>query len=445
MTDKQTSFSHRETASASDALRAIVNRNRSGAQVGTYAVCSAHPAVLDAAIQQALADGSMLHVESTSNQVNQFGGYTGWTPAEFATQIRNAADLAGLNSNRILLGADHLGPYCWRAESASSAMANACELAAHSVLAGYQKIHLDASMACADDPPILPEAVVAERAAAMCRAAEDTFSALPPGSPLPLYVIGTEVPVPGGEVTKGEAPAPTRLEDLEGTLDAFRSAFRTRGLDSAWERVVGIVVQPGVEFGENSIFEYDRKKARHLVEALPASPELVYEAHSTDYQTPASLSSLVQDHFAILKVGPWLTFAFREAVLALSLIESEIPEYKKDASQVRGALESEMLRNPAHWSPYYQGDPERLQFARTYSLSDRCRYYWPQEAVEQQLNRLLSHLNQPLPLALLSQYLPMEYEAIRDGRIDNRARDIIRYHIQRVLRIYASACGALAS
>jgi D-tagatose-1,6-bisphosphate aldolase subunit GatZ/KbaZ len=252
---------HGRLSRPSDFLRDLVRRNRAGEAIGTYAVCSAHPAVLDAAISQSLADGSILHVESTSNQVNQFGGYTGANPAQFAAQILARAEAAGLAPARVVLGADHLGPYCWRSKTAAVAMANACELAAQSVLAGYQKIHLDASMACADDPAVLPEPTVAERTAALCLAAEQSHASLPANSLSPLYVIGTEVPVPGGEVAEGECPAPTRLEDLRQSLDEFRKAFLARGLSSAWERVIAVVVQPGVEFGDNSVFEYDRQKA----------------------------------------------------------------------------------------------------------------------------------------------------------------------------------------
>jgi D-tagatose-1,6-bisphosphate aldolase subunit GatZ/KbaZ len=426
----------------SEFLRDVVKRNRRGEAVGTYAVCSAHPTVLDAAVRQALADGTVLHVESTSNQVNQFGGYTGWTPTQFAAQMRRTAEKAGLPSTHMLLGADHLGPYNWRSESAASAMAKAYELSKQSVLAGYQKIHLDASMSCGDDPTPLTEEVVAERTAMLCEVAEESFGSLPLGSPRPLYVIGTEVPVPGGETAEGECPVPTKLKDLQSSLDTFRKAFVARGLEPAWENVIGIVVQPGVEFGDSSIFEYDRNKARHLAAGLPASPELAYEAHSTDYQTPSSLAQMVKDHFAILKVGPWLTFAYREAVFALGFIEGEMPECKGKESRVREALESEMLRNPAHWAHYYRGSDEQRKFARAFSMSDRCRYYWPQPTVEQAVNRLLHNLGAPLPLTLLSQYLPLEYEAVREGRLENSAKAILRHRIQSVVKVYAAACGA---
>jgi D-tagatose-1,6-bisphosphate aldolase subunit GatZ/KbaZ len=320
-------------------------------------------------------------------------------------------------------------------------MAKACELAAESVLAGYQKIHLDASMVCGGDAAVLSEAAVAERSAVLCQAAEESYKRLPAAAPRPLYVIGTEVPVPGGEVAEGERPAPTRLQDLHSSLEEFHKAFQARGLSDAWERVIGVVVQPGVEFGESSIFAYDAQTASDLVAGLPLSPELVYEAHSTDYQTQSSLAQMVRDHFAILKVGPWLTFAYREAIFALGSMESEMPGHKRGRSQVREALEAEMLRSPAHWSPYCRGDNEQQRFARAFSLSDRCRYYWPQPTVEEGVQRLLANLNTPLPLALLSQYLPYEYEAVREGRLQNSAPAMIRYHIQRVLRVYAAACG----
>lgn len=424
-------------------LRDVIRRNRGGERVGTYAVCSAHPAVVDAAIRQALEDGTCLHVESTSIQVNQFGGYTGLTPQQFAEQIRAVAAEAGLPSERVLLGADHLGPFSWRGEVSTSAMAKACELARASVRAGYHKIHLDASMPCADDGGVVEERTAAERAAMMCQAAEEE-SQQSPGS-RPLYVIGTEVPPPGGEVAEGACPPPTRIEDVQRSIETFRAAFQARGLEAAWKNVIALVVQPGVEFGDSRVFDYQRSRAVALSRGLPGEPALVYEAHSTDYQKPESLAQLVEDHFAILKVGPWLTFAYREAIFALVNIERESLGGKNSVqlSQVREVLDAEMVRNPSHWHSYYRGDEHDLHLARAYSFSDRCRYYWPQKSVQAEVRRLLSNLNShPPALTLLSQYLTLEYEAVRCGELENRAEAIIRYHIQNVLRIYAAACGA---
>ncbi len=408
-------------------------------------MCSAHPAVIEAAVQQSLEDGSALLVESTSSQVNQFGGYTGLTPSEFAEFVHSAARSAGLPAERVLLGGDHVGPFPWRHEASVSALRKARALVHDCVVAGYQKIHLDASMPCGDDEKgSLTERTVADRAAILCQAAEEAYRELPSGSPQLLYVIGTEVPAPGGESVDAHSPAVTKAEDAHRTLETFRLAFVERGLSSAWERVIALVVQPGVDFGSDSIFDYDRAKARSLSAALSEHPGIVFEAHSTDYQSPQALVRMVEDHFAILKVGPWLTFAFREAVLALSAIERELfaTTSKREISHVREALEAAMLRDPAYWRSYYRGDEDEVRRDLTYGYSDRCRYYWNQSAVQEEIARLFDNLGQrPIPLTLVSQYLPLEYEAIRTGELQAVPERMIQYHIRRVLRAYADACS----
>lgn len=433
------------TLQSSTDMQSLIRRNRQGEKIATYAVCSAHPTVLDAAIQQALEDGSILHVESTSSQVNQLGGYTGQVPHQFADFIHSAAREAGLSSQQVLLGGDHLGPFPWRNEPSQVAMNKACALVRACVLAGYTKIHLDASMACADDKgPGPDEQLIAMRAALLCDAAERAYAELPTGSPQLVYVIGSEVPAPGGESEPGQPPAVTPIENVNCTLEAFRTAFAKQGLSAAWEKVIGLVVQPGVEFGDEVVFDYDRGKAKSLSSALPKHPYLAYEAHSTDYQPVSALEQMVEDHFAILKVGPWLTFAYREAVFALSAIEQELLERKKDVrrSQVREALDAAMLANPKYWKSYYHGDEDAVSLARAYSYSDRCRYYWPEASVQKEIQFLVRNLSDlQIPLPLISQYLPFEYAAIRDGRIQPQPMQIILHHIRRVLRIYAKASG----
>jgi D-tagatose-1,6-bisphosphate aldolase subunit GatZ/KbaZ len=426
-------------------LRDVLQHNRESGRGGTYAVCSAHQAVIEASIQQSCSDGSILHVESTSSQVNQFGGYTGSTPNQFARQIRSLAQNAGLPASRILLGGDHLGPFPWRNEASRIALKKASDLVRDCALAGYQKIHLDASMACADDPTAgLSERTVAARAAILCKAAEDAFRELPSGTSPLVYVIGTEVPAPGGESVDAHAPAVTTPEHAERTLETFRLAFVQQALSSAWERVIALVVQPGVDFGSNAVFDYDPAKAQSLPAMLSAHQGIVFEAHSTDYQTPTALASMVKDHFAILKVGPWLTFAYREAVLALSAIEREMfkTTARRQISQVRESLEAAMLSDPRYWRSYYHGDEKDVHRDLTFGYSDRCRYYWPQPAVQEEVARLFGNLaGQAIPATLISQYLPVEYEAIRAGTLRAVPAEMIQYHIQRVLWVYRNACS----
>ena len=371
---------------------------------------------------QAKEDGTTVCIESTSNQVNQFGGYIGKTPAEFVRFVKNVATDMEFPADRIILGGDHLGPLVWQNETSISAMSKARELVHQSVLSGYTKIHLDTTMRCADDPgdpkDALSEEIITERAVDLCQVAEAAFSKRPAGSPPPYYVIGTEVPIPGGEQEPEAGLSITRTEDLERTIELAKKAFLKRGLEAAWRRVIAVVVQPGVEFGDASVFAYHRDKARPLSRQIEKHDGLVFEAHSTDYQTRQALKAMVEDHFAILKVGPWLTYAFREAIFALAEIEREWLVEKKGItlSQIREALEKAMLANPVHWKKYYHGDEAYLSYARSYSYSDRCRYYWPQPEVDAALHNLLANLSDhPPPLPLLSQYLPVQYEAIRQG------------------------------
>lgn len=428
---------------SSGRLREVLRGNRQCGKGGIYAVCSAHPAVIEAGVRQSMEDGSLLLVESTSSQVNQFGGYTGLTPRQFSRFVHSAASRAGLPPGRVLLGGDHVGPFPWRRETSAAALGKARVLVHDCIAAGYRKIHLDASMACADDGMGISERTVAERAAILCEAAEQACRELPPGYSHPLYVIGTEVPAPGGE-SDARGPVVTKAEDAHRTLEAFRLAFQERGLLSAWDRVIALVVQPGVDFGSDAIFDYDRSKARSLSAALSEHPRIVFEAHSTDYQSPKALAQMVDDHFGILKVGPWLTFAYREAVSALSAIERELFATTSDRqiSRVREVLEEEMIRDPSQWQAYYRGGEDQVRRELIYGYSDRCRYYWHQPAVREEIAQLLRNLDErPIPLPLVSQYLPLEYEAIRSGELQAISERMIEHHIRRVMRVYAHACA----
>jgi len=427
-------------------LREIVDANRSGQPVGLYSVCSAHPSVLRAAMRQALDHDSVLLIESTSNQVNQFGGYTGLSPVQFVAFLSSIAQEVGLAPERLVIGSDHLGPYPWRAEASELALEKACVLARACVLAGYLKIHLDASMSCSGDRPMLDDETVAQRAAQMCAVAERARAERRNELPAPLYVIGTEVPEPGGEQSGARRPRPTTIEHVRRTLESFQNAFLAHGLHDPWERVIGLVVQSGAEFSNTNVFDYDPQKTSQLRKHLPESPPLVYEAHSTDYQTPNALKQMVQDHFAILKVGPWLTFAYREAIFALSAIERDWlgSSKKTQVSAVVEALNAAMLRNPVHWLGYFGDEDEAMQsVSRQFSYSDRCRYYWPDPAVQREVDLLLRNLSSDeIPLTLISQHFPEQYGRIRAGELLGRPESLIEHHIGKVLTIYTRSCWA---
>lgn len=426
-------------------LESVVAANRAGKQQGIYAVCSAHEQVLRAAFQQALIDGSPLLIEATCNQVNQYGGYTGMQPSDFIGQMRRLADEEGFPIERLILGGDHLGPNPWRNLPAEAAMAKADELVAKYVEAGFRKIHLDASMACADDPTPLSVETIANRAARLCAVAEATADRLGLEElDRPRYVIGTEVPVPGGAQHHDGGPEElqvTAVSDVAETLEAHRQAFMALGLERAHSRIIGLVTQPGVEFDDQHVIDYQPERAQELSRAILNFPNLVFEAHSTDYQTESALTSLVRDHFAILKVGPGVTFAWREALFALSHIEDELYSVD-DRSNLRDVLEQCMLSSSEHWAGYYVGDEQAVQLARRYSYSDRIRYYWQRPQVIEAVQRLLANLRTRQCDTLLSQYLPQVQEARRNGLLSSDdPLDWLQFSVRQVLAAYSRACG----
>ena len=391
-----------------DVFSRLRENRSSGAAVGACSVCSSHPLVIEAAVRLAGRTGKPFLVEATANQVNQHGGYTGLVPDAFIALVNRLCRENDVDQELVVLGGDHLGPYPWRAMPVALAMPEAERLVREFVRAGAGKIHLDASMPLADDAGgALDRAAAAVRAVRLCRAAEEE-SRLRQRVP-PVYVIGTEVPVPGGEAiagTAGAAPAPTRPEDFRDTVVLHKQLFHEAGLDDAWSRVIAVVVQPGIDFDALTIHPYRHDPAAGLVGALADAPGLVFEGHSTDYQSTGALRALVEDGFAILKVGPELTFALREALFGLEAIEGALSGGKAGASRLSATVFEAMQEKPQSWKGYYpEGD--RLAFCMTYGYSDRMRYYWNEPRVASAVRKLLGGLDRvAIPPQLISQFIP---------------------------------------
>jgi D-tagatose-1,6-bisphosphate aldolase subunit GatZ/KbaZ len=316
-------------------------------------------------------------------------------------------------------------------------MANAAEMVREYAGAGFSKIHLDASMPCRGEAAVLPDEIVAARAASLCAAAEEAASMA--GLPGPVYVIGTEVPTPGGATHELQELAATTTSAAQKTLEVHQGEFARAGLQAAWDRVLALVVQPGLEFDHDSVVDYSRAKAAALSQWLREQPgTFVFEAHSTDYQRPVAYSELVQDGFAILKVGPALTFAMREALFALAAMERELVDA---ASCLPDVMEEAMLSAPSSWKPYYGGDAQEQKRLRVYSYSDRMRYYWNDSRVQAAVARLIENLSRvQLPETMLSAYLPQQYERVREGSLKNEPEALIVDKVRDVLRVYAAAC-----
>jgi D-tagatose-1,6-bisphosphate aldolase subunit GatZ/KbaZ len=430
------------------AILDLIARHKAGEPCGMFSVCSAHPLVIEAALRHVKQSGAPFAlIEATSNQVNQDGGYTGMRPAEFRDFVHRIGARVGIPAARIVLGGDHLGPNAWQALAAEDAMARAEVLIADYVAAGFRKIHLDCSMPCDDDVE-LSDATIAARAARLCAVAERAWKArsrasstryAAAGGEPPVYVIGTEVPSPGGAAETLVTLAITTPAAATTTIATHRTTFAAASLAAAWPRVIAAVVQPGVEFDHRKVVGYVPEKARALSRMIETQDGIVFEAHSTDYQTASALAALVRDHFAILKVGPGLTFALREALWALEAIEREWIEPARRSSLRQVAI-ARMKAAPRHWAKYYHGRGAALDFELQYSLSDRIRYYWPEPEIARAQETMFRNLAEnPPPAALISQYLPIAHAALKDGLIDGGPAELVMAHVWAVLDGYHAA------
>jgi D-tagatose-1,6-bisphosphate aldolase subunit GatZ/KbaZ len=395
----------------------LLNRHESNIK-GVYSACTANATVLKACLVKAKATDTPIVIEATANQVDQYGGYTGMKPIDFKNMVKDLCIEVGYDFNRVILGGDHLGPLTFVGYDEAKAMEEAKELVKQYVLAGFTKIHIDTSMKISSDDQhvMLPTQVIAQRASVLMEVANQAFKELKKKDPqavAPCFIVGSEVPIPGGEQEEVDTLEVTKVKDFQNQVAIFKDTLPA----SSWEDVVAIVVQPGVEFGDNQVFYYDSAKAQDLVAAKAAYPNLVFEGHSTDYQTKEHLKQMVDDDIAILKVGPALTFGYRQALFALAQIESDM--MLEDASNLKEVLETVMLEDPKYWQKYYSGDKRQQKLKRAFSYSDRIRYYLPYPEVDAAIKKLHHNIdNNEIIMPVIYQWLPKQYERIVNNQLE---------------------------
>lgn len=405
-----------------DTLRNIIARNRAGATAAIPSVCSAQPDVLRASLLRAQVLGRAVVIEATSNQVNQDGGYTGITPDGFIGFVHDIADAAGVDRDRIIFGGDHLGPQAWRAMPADAAMDKARVLLRDYVKAGFRKIHLDCSEGCAGEPAQLADDQTAERSADLARVCVDACEGDTDGL---LFVVGTEVPPPGGARMDedGDIP-PTDPTAAKATLAAHGDSFADLAL-----LIGGLVVQPGVEFSPTDVHHMPLDRDPNLLSALDGWPAVCLEAHSTDYQHPAVFPRLAELGFAFQKVGPALTFAYRQALYALDQIGPT-------PGALPNVMERVMLANPSNWRGHYHGDDDALYHQRHFGLADRIRYYWPAPDALAAVQKLRTGFTQPIPDASLHKAFDDKVLARAESLTGDQVQRLIDAQIQLALDPY---------
>ena len=409
-------------------MQEMMEKRRQGIKCGIPSYCSANELVLETALRRAKLLDQPVLIEATANQVNQYGGYTGMLPKDFYKLVLDMAAEIGVPEQQVILAGDHLGPLTWQNLPEAEAMEKSIELVYQYTRAGFTKIHLDTSMKVADDPEgLLSTEVIARRGATLYKAAIKGYEELKAEKPdaiRPVFIVGSEVPIPGGAQEAEDSLAVTSVEAFKDTVATYSRIWAEEGVADGMNDVIAVVVQPGVEFGDDQVFLYDSAAAADLCAALKEFPNVCFEGHSTDYQSPACLKAMVEDGIAILKVGPALTYGLREALFSLSLMENELVP-AEERSNFIDVLENTMLANPGNWQKHYHGDEKQLHLARKYSFSDRARYYMGQPEVLAAMEKLFTNLDTyKIPLNMLHQYMPLTYAKVRDGELPLKAKEL---------------------
>lgn len=425
-------------------LKNIVKNQKSGIHAGCYSACTANKWVIEAVFEKAKEFDTFAVIEATANQVNQFGGYTGMKPEDYKNMVFEIAEKVGFDKSRIILGGDHLGPLVWQKEDPDTAMEYSRQLIDGYIMAGYTKIHIDTSMRLSGDSLTEPlsDRVIAERSAELYKQAKESFENYKkqnPNAQAPVFIIGSEVPIPGGAEENEDSVSVTKTEDFVRTVKTFEDVYAEKEL--SLDDIIAVVIQPGVEFADDSVCEYNPEKAQELVNELKKYDSLIFEGHSTDYQTKEGLREMVRDGVGILKVGPALTFAYREAIYALELVEKELYKTKPYVrlSNIRSTVENIMFDNPSNWEKHYHGTRCDISLSMTYSYSDRCRYYMSDPRVDKAIDILIENINNAkVPLTLISQYMPSQYQHLRNNKdsklsaewlIKDKIKDLINDYI----------------
>ena len=401
---------------------------------GIPSYCTGNKLVIDALISIYKKLGKHLLIECTSNQVNQFGGYTGKKPQDFYNEIIYLAKKRNFELSKLILGGDHLGPLIWKNEPESVAMNYAEDMVRMFVRAGYQKIHLDTSMRLGSDDPAIPLSVekIAERGLRLYLACKEEAKKEVRSSI--AFIIGSEVPVPGGEKSCDTMKITTAKEARQ-TLEIYKYIFKNSGVtDEQWDSdIAALVVQPGVEFTKDTVLPFNEEKTKDLTQ-YALQEGFAFEGHSTDYQMPKALKEMAKGQIKILKVGPELTFVLRATLERLEELEKNYYS-SSELSRFSEVLHNEMMQNPKYWSLYYDRSDA---VAFNYSLLDRSRYYLTSEKVAKSIEILRKNIDNIRDQGFLYRYMP---ELIKENldEISSIFEKTIEINIKNIVDKYEQA------
>ena len=361
-------------------------------------------------------------IESTSNQVNQYGGYSGLKPFQFEKKIRRLAKFIKLNNKSLMIGGDHLGPLPWKDLDEATAMKNSKKLVKDCLKAKYKKIHIDTAIICRGEKKIDRHTVIQRCDEILSVFSKKDFDNV-------FLVIGTEVPFAGGGHTIKSSP--TTFESIKEEIDLYSTILKKK-------KKFALVIEPGIGFGNFSVIQAKLKNfGKRLI--FSKKNNFVYEAHSSDYQKISSLKKLVKNNFKFLKIGPELTYFYAKSIFKMEEFEKKI--YKNNFSNIKNIILKEMKNNNSYWIDYYKAKKKKLDNLKFNSYLDRLRYYWSSKNILNSKKKLFININKINKKKFIRYTDFKKKDFILKEKLKlNNSEFIIYKSIEPILKRYYSAC-----
>ena len=313
-------------------------------------------------------------IESTSNQVNQFGGYSKLKPSNFKKKVEKLAKKISFPKKNIIFGGDHLGPLPWKNLDYKIAMDRGEKLVSLYFKSKFKKLHIDTTMKLKNDKVFNKQIIKARSEKILSNLNHKYSNKL-------IFILGSEVPPAGGERIIRNFNK-KKIFEIKSEILLYKKIFQNLNLKNK----LYLVVDTGMSFNDTKVF----KSKTNILNYLKKISDLMnvkYEAHSTDYQNLKELKKLAKCNFKFLKVGPELTFNYTKAILKMGKIEKR---YFKNHSDIKKVILKVLKQNKKHWIDYYNlCSMDRVLTGRF----DRLRYYWNELNLKKAKNKLLKNID----------------------------------------------------
>ena len=370
-------------------LQRIIKLRQQGTHVTLLAASPNSAAVLEAAVIVAAHNNMPILFAATLNQVDGDGGYTGWTPDAFVTEMKTYADKHGCSAP-LYPCLDHGGPWLKDKHttdglSFDETMNAVKDSLTACIKAGYALLHIDPTVdrTLPSDAPV-PIDMVVERTLDMISYSEAARTRL--GLPPIAYEVGTDE-VHGGLVD---------MDSFRSFIQGLHNGLQARDLLNAWPCF--IVGKVGTDLHTT---HFDPEVAGLLFDIVMPYGSLI-KGHYTDWV------SNPQDYpkagMGGANVGPEYTAAEFEALVDLVAKEAALIANRPhiQPSRMLERLEQAVL-DSNRWQKWLQPQEEYLSFhslsaeRRDWLVRTGARYIWTVPEVLEARNQLYENLSAVMP------------------------------------------------